>query len=292
VTPATGALKLVSTADLPANTAITTAVALNPAGTLMFVPLGVVCCGSGTPQRGGLIATYSIDSAGNLALLQTGGVASGTDLATTPTGLVVNPAGSFLYAMSYNLGNQQATISQFAIQASGELVPLSNLSLASGGTVGLAMTPDGKTLYAEMYNGPEVVAFAVDPTTGKLTQQETQNCGCFAGWGGGIQVNATGTMLFEATAGESLAVDGVVAFSIDPSTGALTPLPKSFISVNSDGAPTFVLDSSGLLLYTTGPGVIDLLGYSIGAGGAATPVPGSPFAGTGGGSLLMVNYQP
>jgi 6-phosphogluconolactonase (cycloisomerase 2 family) len=77
-------------------------------------------------------------------------------------------------------------------------------------------------------------------------------------------------------------VEGILTFSIDPTTGALSPLPGT---AQPSGIPLTppAIDPSGKFLYfvsqnSSGIG-IGLSGYAIDAStGAVTPVAGSPFA--------------
>src|SRR5512142_1782240 len=144
---------------------------------------------------------------------------------------------------------------------------------------GLAMTPNEGTLYLQMHtfaNAPNVVAFAVDPSTGHLTKKATTACNCGnAVRGGDMIVNAKGTLLFEGVGGESFDDGGVALFSIDQSTGALTPLSNSFVFVGSSGVPSFVVDSSGTFLYATGF-LSNFKGVSVTDAGVVSSVPGSP----------------
>src|SRR5512142_2457347 len=157
---------------------------------------------------------------------------------------------------------------------------------------GLAMTPNEGTLYLQMHtfaNAPNVVAFAVDPSTGHLTKKATTACNCGnAVRGGDMIVNSKGTLLFEGVGGESFNDGGVALYSIDKSTGALTPL--RFILIGSSGVPSFALDSSGTFLYATG-GLVNFEGFSVTDAGVVSPVPGSPFAQTEAQALFMVNFK-
>jgi 6-phosphogluconolactonase (cycloisomerase 2 family) len=183
---------------------------------------------------------------------------------------------------------------QFAIDSAGRLTEVSSLSLPSVGINvpnGIAMTPNGSTLYVQMFS-PNVAAFAVDPSTGNLTQKATVACNCGnADEGGGLVVNSKGTLLFEGVGGESFNDGGVALYSIDQSTGALTPLSNSFISIGSMGAPSFALDSGGTFLYATGF-LVNFKGFSVTDSGMVTPVPGSPFAQTAAQALFMVKFKP
>ncbi len=284
VQPATGALQQTSTADVPLPSGATAIeAAVNPAGTFMFIAM------ADAAAQSSLIVTYSIDSSGKLKLVPT---ASGSPGVTIPVNaLTVNPAGNFLYAADFNIGT---TVSQFAIDSTGHLSQVSALSLPSvgAGVETLAMARNGSTLYVGLFSTPAVLVLSVDPSTGKLTDMGTV-CACVgnSGFGSGqIAFNAKGTVLFQAIGGET--ADGVALYSVNQSTGALTSLSSSFLTVKSAGVPSFALDASGNFLYAAGPMVDEILGFSVTDAGVLTTLPGFPLKQTGADDLFMVNFKP
>ncbi len=110
----------------------------------------------------------------------------------------------------------------------------------------MAMSPDGRTLYASALNGDAVGIFARDTTTGVLTQLP-QPAGCVAENGDGVEctaaiglggvdamvVSRSGKQLYAA----SIDSDAVAIFDRDRTTGALTQLPgiDGCIAENGDG---------------------------------------------------------
>jgi 6-phosphogluconolactonase len=75
----------------------------------------------------------------------------------------------------------------------------------------------------------------------------------------------------------------VLGFSIDPSTGALTPVPgASFPVASSETSPMqlgqIVVDATGKFVYVLLPFSNEVVAFSIASNGALTAVPGSPFA--------------
>ncbi len=284
-----GALHQTSSAALPANATFTSKPVLNPAGTFMFAGLSVGQSGIATY----MIATYSVDSAGNLSLVPAADGSAGNKVDLVPGALVVNPAGTFLYAAleSHSVFTPTMLI-QYAIDSAGRLTEVKSISVTSSdiGANALAMTPNGTTLYLRMFS-PTVITFAVDPSTGNLTQKATAACACGnADEGGNILVNAKGTLLFEAVGGESFNDGGVALYGIDQSTGALTPLSNSFISIGAMSPPSFVLDSSGTFLYATGY-LVNFEGFSVTDAGVVSTLPGSPFQQTAAQALFMVNFK-
>jgi 6-phosphogluconolactonase (cycloisomerase 2 family) len=289
VQPTTGALQQTAALQVPTGTVFQGFV-MNPARTFMFVSLqNGANNGTSVP---GSIATYAVDSSGNLTPVNVPGVS----VPVAAFSMIVNPAGTFLYAASFNLAGTALSFTQLQIGSNGTLTPVSTLqtNLFSGNN--LAITPNGNALYLGLYVAPQVAQLAVNPATGNLTQGPTVTCDCPAGLtidaAGGIVVNPQGTLLVQATQGESQGAGALEFYRIDPGTGSLTPIPNTFKSVGSAGAPSFTLDSSGNFLYATDIGLTSIQGYAVSSGGTLTPVPGSPFPQAGGGGLIMVNVQP
>ena len=89
-----------------------------------------------------------------------------------------------------------------------------------------------------------------------------------------ITVDPTGQ--FAYVTGHQFGPAGISAFTIDATTGSLTPVPGSpFPTGALTGAP--VVDPTGRFLYVTSALGDQLWAYAIDATGALTPVPGSPF---------------
>jgi 6-phosphogluconolactonase len=75
----------------------------------------------------------------------------------------------------------------------------------------------------------------------------------------------------------------VLGFSIDQSTGALTPVPGASFPITSNQTSPMQLgqvavDASGKFVYVVLTFSNEVLAFSIASNGALTPVPGSPFA--------------
>jgi 6-phosphogluconolactonase (cycloisomerase 2 family) len=75
----------------------------------------------------------------------------------------------------------------------------------------------------------------------------------------------------------------VLGFSIDPSTGALTPVPGASFPVTSNFTSPMqlgpiVVDATGKFVYVALTFSDEVVAFSIGSNGALTTVPGSPFA--------------
>ncbi|HYM79764.1 MAG TPA: hypothetical protein VE377_27565 [Candidatus Dormibacteraeota bacterium] len=94
--------------------------------------------------------------------------------------------------------------------------------------------------------------------------------------------------------GSTGAAGGVAAFTVDPNTGVLMPVPGSPFSTGPNGSPVnLVYDSRGFVYVTLFNTQIQnaqhyIAGFSVNPGtGALTPVPGSPFPASSVASLTL-----
>ena len=139
----------------------------------------------------------------------------------------------------------------------------------------------GKFVYA--YGGGQVFAFAIQPGTGQLSPITGSPFGAassgqqFFVAGERMAVSQTDKYLYIASS------SGILAYSIDSSTGALTMVAGSPFGGSAGSAFAIVAPSSGFLYETvastTSPPQAGIYGYSIDDNtGALTALTGSPFA--------------
>jgi 6-phosphogluconolactonase (cycloisomerase 2 family) len=142
--------------------------------------------------------------------------------------MAMHPSGNFVYAsgdVALPLSPPSAEqIAIFSFDGAGNLNLLNQVSLlALASPTALAITPNGKFLYAANPSG--VFAFSVN-ADGSLTQISGSP---FAGghsvlqFTRAFQVDNTGQFLYLAPTD----IKAVVAFKIDPNSGALSPVPGS-----------------------------------------------------------------
>jgi len=112
----------------------------------------------------------------------------------------------------------------------------------------------------------------------------------------GFIVNGTPGFLYVAnSAGASLTTGSILAFSIDPNTGSLTPVPGSPFPAGTE-PNSVAADPSGRFLYEVndpfnGTSSNELFAFTINSStGALTPIQGSPF--TSGADTLSVSIDP
>jgi 6-phosphogluconolactonase (cycloisomerase 2 family) len=240
------------------------------------------------------LTAFQINTDGSL----TNAPSPSLSLPDTPVGLVAHPTADFLYASS-----SPGALSVFAINSETAALNLtSSVSLASNNVpIGNpVITPDGRYLYQyDLYypnsvgQSPALLQFAgfsIDSATGALSAVPGSPVSPITPAtsyvsNGQIAVDPTGKFLYASyETGVNVAQGGgVVAFSIDASSGALTAVPGSPFSVG--GVPNSVAtDASGKFLIVSisplpgGAPANCLAVLSIDPGtGALASVPGSPF---------------
>lgn len=199
---------------------------------------------------------------------------------TTNTPMAMNaaidPSGSFMYeAVSpgiygYSINRQ-----------TGDLTQMANFPVAASQNFdAIAVDQLGKFVYA--YGGGQIFAYTIQSGTGQLSPITGSP---FAAAPSGQQffiaadrmaVSQNDKYLYVASA------SGILGFSIDASTGALTPIGGSPFGGSSGSAFAIVAPATGflyeILTSTTSPPKNGIAGYSIDANtGALTALAGSPF---------------
>ncbi|MFM0608830.1 beta-propeller fold lactonase family protein [Paraburkholderia sediminicola] len=251
-------------------------------------PAGETCTvsnGSGTQIGANVTAvtvacspdpTYSIG--GTVSGLRTGAsVALQNNGADT---LAVATNGSFVFATQL-LGGASYNVT-ISTQPAGETCTVTNgsdtVSAANVTSVSVTCVP-AQFVYAVESNN-KIYGYAVDPTTGALTQVAGSP---FAGSGGtsNIAITPSGAFAY-VTSGSSNTVTG---YAIDPVTGALTPVPGGPVPAGSD-THAIAVAPSGKFVYVTNLNSNTVSGYSINAttgvltaiGGATVPTGTSPYS--------------
>jgi 6-phosphogluconolactonase len=251
-------------------------------------------------------ATTAITGAGLTVGTVTGAssatVASGSVISQSPaaatmvaSGSAVNltvstgPATSFAYVTNAGDG----TISAYSINSStGALTALASSPIAvpGGGTYSLAelkVDPSGKFLYVTNTNlvnnvlTSDVYAYAISASDGSLTAVAGSpfpaGVGSFS-----LTFDASGTHLYTANAFDNNGVgQGTIsAYSLNTSTGVLTPLANSPYTIAGTNTQPTQIVRAGNFLYVTDQNNNSVEAFAIASGtGALTQnVPGSPFA--------------
>ncbi|HJY77042.1 MAG TPA: beta-propeller fold lactonase family protein [Burkholderiales bacterium] len=192
-----------------------------------------------------------------------------------PASLAVAPSGTFAYVA--NLGGD---ISAYSIDADGALTPLAGPNVAAGTNArSIAVDPSGKFAYVANDGGGDISAYTI--VGGALTSIDadagTAGIQNFAAgtFPAGVAVHPSGKFAYVTNFGSS----NVSAYSIDATTGALTPVPNSPFSTGPAGAHPFgiAVHPSGKFLYVTNNGSGNVSAYTIDATtGALTAIDAIP----------------
>jgi 6-phosphogluconolactonase len=184
-------------------------IAADPSNKFVFVP----CLGSDH------VAQYDFDAASRtltanaIPTLSTANGAGPRHLAFTPDG-----------AFAYLINEQNSTLSALALDAStGQLSELQTVSTRAVGASGSNTTaevlvhPSGKFVYGSNRGDDNIVVFAIDAATGRLTLVDHTSTQGMTPRNFGI--DPTGAFLYAANQSSN----NVVPFAIDAATGTLTP---------------------------------------------------------------------
>jgi 6-phosphogluconolactonase (cycloisomerase 2 family) len=235
VNPADGTLKLLSSDTFPQNIQ-GSSMAINPASTLLFVLKAV---DPGTANEVHRITTYKIASTGVIT-----SVASSVVQNLLPN-MAVDNSGRFLYA---NVGNPDFTFStdRFSINSTTGALTFAGASPSTSTQPINIVIHANNTFVYEGEQVSEVGSFKRNATTGALAKTGEVQCNCDTGpdFGGAVALNPHGTVLVEATGQDS----GLAIYTIDQTTGLLTPQGGSFIDIPF-GLPPFTIDKANGFLY-------------------------------------------
>lgn len=231
--------------------------------------------------------------------------------------VAVDPAGNFVYVANLGVPISNGNVSGYRVDpATGILTPVNGSPFSAGvGPISVAIHPTGKFIYVGSEISGDVSAFAIDPTTGalstvlgspfppavKLAVDPSGNFLYATGGGSGVQAfkidSSTGALTFissfpSVVGAYSLTVDptgkfvyaasiqsgSVSAYTIDATTGALTPVAGSPFP-GASSAFAIAVDPTGKFVYVANANPTDSISaYTINPStGALTGIVGSPF---------------
>jgi 6-phosphogluconolactonase len=191
---------------------------------------------------------------------------------TSPTLLVVDSAGKFLYVG--NSGSQN--ISVFSIDStSGALTQVGNPFQVGISPLNMKLSPSGSFLYVT----------GASPQAGTPGYIETlaTNAGVLSLAGPitqpgsspyGIAISPNGSYLYTANFGDNT----ISEFSIDSTSGLLTPIAGSPVGETYTGPVSLLVDPSGKYLYVANQQSSgNVAGYTIGTDGSLSLLTSSPY---------------
>jgi len=221
---------------------------------------------------GNTISQYNVGTGGVLTPMSTATVAAGTQ----PYSIAVDPTGHYVYAANYSASGV-GTVSQYTIGADGSLTPNSaGATVSTGlGPNGITVDPSGTHAYVANFgsnpagNGASLAQFTIG-ANGALTPM-TPSTLTAANGAAYVALNPASTYAYVP----NYVADSISVFTI--TGGALTLASTTPLAAGS--APSFALvDPSGQYLYVTeqadrtGAGVGSIAQFTIGMGGALTPM--------------------
>jgi 6-phosphogluconolactonase len=262
----TGALTQVPGSPFPGG-AEPVAVAIDPKGKFAYV------VNQSYPSSQGNVSTYAINPvSGVLTQMETSPFA---DTYGEPYGVAINPKGQFLYTP--NVFSDDVSI--YAINANGGLAPVSGYFWTSAQPEGMAIDPTGKFAYVSNSLSDDVSAYTINPTSGELTQVEGSPYGTGGATPGSVEpitFDPAGRFVFVS----NINSDDIAAFTINPNSGALSPVEGSPFqqAVFNGGGFGVTVDPAGRFLYMANGVAGSISVFAINQiSGALTPIAGSPF---------------
>ena len=200
-----------------------------------------------------------------------------------------SPSGQFAYVLGSDGNSHIPVISSYSIDTNAgtiTAVPGSPFSLGGYYATGIKIAPSGKFAYVntstDYYSAPcNISTYAINDSTGVWDTVAVGSVS--ASFCSDIHFDSTGKFAYMARIVDQGHVM-VTGYAVNDSTGALTPLPASPFSIETNSV-TF--DPSGKFAYTLttdSPGSGTISAYAIDAtSGALAPVIGSQPLPTGGG---------
>jgi 6-phosphogluconolactonase (cycloisomerase 2 family) len=218
-----------------------------------------------------IVSTFAIGGGGALSPVECG---KHCTTAKEPTGIATSPDGRYVYVA--NSGEE--SISTFSVGKGGALTkvgcnPNSSCETPEGRPVGLAVSPDGKFLYAttgitkRKKAEPGTVSVFSIGGEGTLTPVECSSCQTGVE-PTGVTIVPNNQYLYVANRGS----DSVSAFEVGP-TGTLSPVACTESNCDTGTAPEGATVSPyGEFLYVSNTESKSVSAFAIGSGGALTPI--------------------
>jgi 6-phosphogluconolactonase len=181
------------------------------------------------------------------------------DSDSIPTSLAFDASGTRLYVAGYNgpAAPVHIVISAYSVDSSGALMPVANYTVPGElSTIAAA----GNFLYVANFYTNSITVFSIG-STGELFQDVSGSPFATDVGPHSIAVDPSGSVLYTANDGVPTATDAtsgsISAFTIDSSTGRLTPVPgypqpiavRGAISIDPMGRFLFVPETNGVSVY-------------------------------------------
>ncbi|MDB5974944.1 MAG: 6-phosphogluconolactonase, cycloisomerase 2 family [Nevskia sp.] len=277
-----GALTPLSVSSLTATGTTPRSVVVDPSGKFAYT----------ANFDGNSVSSYRLDAVTGALLSAGADVAAGTNAYS----VTVTPGGGFAYVANQNV----SSVSMYRIDpGSGALEPLSggvdcsslassgNCAIAGYGPTAVTVSPDGRFAYVANLNGGDISAYTItqggagagllNPVAGSpcfMGPNTTNNCFAAAPASGpaSLVVDPSSRFVYAVNL-HGGGGGGILAYAINASTGALTPIDSAPLQFVPDGV---AVDPSGKFVYTASLSVgevsVDAITQSGGNAGKLTPV--------------------
>ena len=241
-----------------------TAVTIDPAGAFAYV----------TNYGSGTVSQYWVSPSGPLAPMTTPTVTTG---GTNPCSVAVDSTGRYAYVT--NCGS--ASVSQYTIGASGMLTPMTTAVVAAGTfPSSITVDPTGKYVYVTN-NGSNTISQYRITATGALAPMSTATVA--AGTRPrSVMVDSTGKYAYAINDGSNNVSQYLIDATGAYATGGLYPMTPSTVAAGTTPWQVTV-ESSGHYAYVANGASNNVSQYTLGAGGALTPMAGTPTVAAGAG---------
>jgi 6-phosphogluconolactonase len=208
-TDATGALSTLPGSPFPGGANLY--LALDPSNRFLF---------ASEDDLPGSVAAYAVDAAGALTPVAGSPFTTipGFIGLTAPWPIAVDPTGSFVYTALTFDGQSAGSIAAFSIvSSSGALTPVPGSPFPAG-TFPVSLVIAKNFLYVANIKDGTVSGYSIDTGSGVLTRLTGSP---FSISGGALATDPSGNFLYVA------GVSGIMAFTVNSSTGALAPIAGS-----------------------------------------------------------------
>jgi 6-phosphogluconolactonase (cycloisomerase 2 family) len=220
------------------------------------------------------VYAYSIDRDTGVLTAVAG---SPFEAGSIPTSLAFDASGTHLYVAGYSgvVAPVIGTISSYSVNSSGGLVPLAKYTVPGSLDTVVAA---GNHLYVAGFYTNSITVFSVG-ATGELTQSLPGSPVATDNLPFSMVTDPSGSVLYTANYGVPTAnvpaPGSISAFTIDSSTGALTPAPGYTQPIAVHGP--LCIDPMGRFLFVPETGGVSVYAIDT-ATGALSAVAGSPFS--------------
>ena len=194
------------------------------------------------------------------------------------TGLTALPGDGFLYVTNSSLNN----IEGFAVSATGTLTSVGSPFPTGAGPNPVTFDNAGHFAYVSNQTSSSIFVYGVNSTTGALTEIQANRVATGVS-PSAVSLTADGKFAYVLNGAASIS-----AFSVNSSSGALTPIAGSPFTVpvvaggGTNPLQTLIFNPNGKSLYIKndgGNGTGSLAAFSIDSStGALSPLNGSPFS--------------